>query len=79
MAYYLGITLANIATTINPEIIIVGGNMTKTPGLIPKARQHLKKMVIFPSHKNTKVAVSKFGPEAGLIGAALITQDKYIF
>ena len=67
---YLGIGLANLIVTINPEIVVVDGSIALIKGFVQKAekeaRKHLKilpKMAII-EHSKTE--------DAGILGAASI-------
>jgi len=70
---YLGIGLANIVNILNPEIIVIGGGLIKAGEFILKpARREMKKNIISPLAKNTKVVKVKLGKFSGAIGAALL-------
>jgi glucokinase len=70
---YLGIGLANLVDTFNPDIIIIGGGIMRAGEFILEpAREEMKKNILSPLAKNTKVVVSKLGKHAGAIGAALL-------
>jgi len=71
---YLGIGLSNIINLIEPEIIVVGGGISKSwPYFLAETKKEIKKRIISPvSKKYTKVEISKLGDLAGSIGAGLI-------
>ena len=69
----LGIGLANLVDTLNPDIIIIGGGIAGAGEfLLVSARKEMKKNILSPIAKNTKVVRAKLGEYAGAIGAALI-------
>ena len=68
--YWLGVGLASIAQAFNPEIIVVGGGMTKIPGLLKEAKSEFKKQVIYQPLRQTKITQSKLKGNAVILGAA---------
>ncbi|MDP1629725.1 MAG: ROK family protein [bacterium] len=70
---YLGIGLANVINTLNPEIIVLGGGLVNVANfLLPTTKKIIKKLALAPKAKNTPIIVSKLGDEAGILGAVLI-------
>jgi len=73
MANYLGIGLANIANTLGPDIIVIGGGMARLGNLFLKPVQEaLKKYSFGICAKNTRIVLSSLGPYAGVIGAGAL-------
>lgn len=68
--------LASLAQIFDPEIIILGGGMSKVPSAVRTALREFKKAVIYKSLKKTKIVKAKLGREAGIIGAALLAKQK---
>jgi len=64
--------LVNISTTINPEIIVLGGGLIRVPLLIKPALQKYKKLIPFKPLKNTKIIISKLGDTANVLGATIL-------
>jgi glucokinase len=77
MGRHLGIGLANIAHLLSPDIIILGGGLSRATQIIKRARQEFDKILIYPVLKKTKIEKSKIEDNALLLGAALITTGKY--
>ncbi|MFH1656880.1 MAG: ROK family protein [bacterium] len=75
----LGIGLANVVNILEPEIIILGGGISKAGKyFIPAARAEAEKRIISPfSKKYVKIKKAKLGEFAGAIGAALLSTDNY--
>jgi len=71
---FLGIGLANIANLLSPEVIIIGGGISKAGNLIfNPARKKMKEYILSPMvKKNVKIKKAKFGDFSGAIGAALL-------
>jgi len=77
MGKYLGLGLANLANILNPEIIVIGGGLSRVKMLFPPALQTMKNEAIYSNFQKIKVVRSKMPDQALLLGAALITQKKY--
>lgn len=68
----LGIGLANLVDALNPDIIIIGGGIAGAGEfLLGPARKEMRKNILSPLARNTKVVRAKLGEFAGAIGAAL--------
>lgn len=70
---YLGIGLANLVDILNPDILIVGGGIANAGEfLLGPARKEMRKNILSPLAKNSKVVRAKLGEFAGAIGAGLL-------
>ena len=64
----LGIALANVASVVNPEIIVIGGGVSKAGDiLIEHVQKHFDKYVFFAC-KNVKFTLATLGNDAGIWG-----------
>ena len=75
---YFGLALANIINTIDPDVIILGGGLSKHQNLYAQGKVMTYKNV-FCDEPNTPILQNILGDSAGVIGAALIgkyTGDK---
>ncbi|MBU4216533.1 ROK family protein [Candidatus Parcubacteria bacterium] len=71
----LGIALANVVNTIDPEVFVVGGGvMESSPLFLPELKKTMREFVGNPEAKKIDILKSKLGSEAGAIGAALLLQ-----
>ncbi len=71
---YLGIGLSNVVNILNPNLIIVGGGIANAGKFIfDSAKKSMKKNILSPLAKNTKIVKAKLGEDAGAIGAALLS------
>lgn len=72
---YLGMALANLINTFDPEIIILGGGISKAgPLLLPAARRELKKLkkhILLPEKYFPPIKVSRL-KHAGALGAVAL-------
>ena len=67
---YLGIGLANLVNILNPEIIILGGGVAQSIGILLKpAMKELKKRTFARGIENLKILPWKLGNHAGIIGS----------
>ncbi len=68
--YYLGFGLANIASVVNPELIIIGGGVSMSGDVImPFITENFKKFA-FHACKDTKFVRAVLGNDGGIFGAA---------
>ena len=66
----LGKALANIACVVNPEVIVIGGGVSKAGAiLIENIHRHYIENA-FHACRDTKFALASLGNDAGMIGAA---------
>ncbi|MCR5404816.1 MAG: ROK family glucokinase [Butyrivibrio sp.] len=73
--YYLGKGIAAVATVVNPEIIVLGGGVSKAgEGLFDLLRPSFDKYV-FHGCADVKFALAKLGNDAGVYGAAKLLLD----
>ncbi len=71
VAEKLACTLMNCCYLLNPEMIIIGGGISKAGGLIfNPVRERLNKWLPSPFVEGLKIVSAKYGNEAGIIGCA---------
>jgi glucokinase len=75
-ATYLGIGVANVINLLNPDMIIIGGSVSKIgePLLEPVRQQVLKQAFNLPAQA-VSIVPSNLGDDASIIGAALFAQQ----
>lgn len=72
----LGVGLAGIAMALNPELIVIGGGVIAAGELLlAPAREELRRRALSPS-REVDVVAAQLGPEAGMIGAALLARSQ---
>jgi len=71
---FLGIGLANVVNILSPEIIIIGGGISRAGNLIFRsARKTMRDYILSPTaKKNVKIKKARLGDFSGAIGAALL-------
>lgn len=66
----LGSTLSNLAAVVNPEVIVVGGGVSKAGAiLIDTIEEHFKENCFF-ALKDTRFELATLGNDAGIYGCA---------
>ncbi len=68
--YYLGKGIAAVASVVNPEIIVLGGGVSKAGEMLFDLLMPSFKKYVFSGCSNAKFALAKLGNDAGVYGAA---------
>ncbi len=68
--YYLGKGIAITASVVNPEIIVLGGGVSKAGEMLFDLLVPSFKKYVFPGCASAKFALAKLGNDAGVYGAA---------
>jgi glucokinase len=73
---WLGVGLANLVAAFDPAVVVVGGGVSEAGDrLLEPARDALSRSLVGVGHRTVPpVLRAALGPEAGLIGAALLAQ-----
>ena len=75
LAYYLGNAIAGIAAVTNPQVIVIGGGVSKAGKfLLDKIEENFLANA-FHATKNAKFALATLGNDAGMYGAAALILD----
>jgi len=70
---YLGVGIANLINVFNPELIILGGQIRPSDSeFIEAARSEAMRRVLAEVGSSVTVVASKFGRDAGLVGASAL-------
>ena len=69
-AKYLGTTLAAYSCVVDPEVIVLGGGVSKAGAPLIEIVEKYFKEVAFPVIKETPIVLAKLGNDAGIYGAA---------
>ena len=73
---YLGKGLAAVAGTVNPEIFVIGGGVSKAGEVLLKYIEPAFRKYAFVACKDTKFALATLGNDAGIYGAAGLILNK---
>ena len=72
----LGVALAGFANVFAPEVIVIGGGAAAAGELLlGPAREELRRRALGPQ-RSVPVVPAHFGPEAGMLGAALLAIEE---
>ena len=76
-AYYLGVGLANVVNIFNPEVIIIGGGVSKMGDMLFRpARKVVKQRAFSLPARTVRIVRSRLGDKAGIIGATIYLMDR---
>lgn len=70
--YYLAIGLSNIANIINPDVIILGGGVSKAEEVVLQTVKFYFKQFVFKDSGNTPIVIAKLHNDAGIYGLSEI-------
>ena len=70
-AMYLGVACVNMARSLDPDLIVLGGGMAKAgDDILLPVREHFHRMTWKITRNETDIVLAKLGNDAGYIGAA---------
>lgn len=73
---YLGKGLAAVANTVNPEVFVIGGGVSKAGRVLIDYMEPYFEKYAFPGARNAKFVLAKLGNDAGIYGSARLVLDK---
>ncbi|MDP4164818.1 MAG: ROK family protein, partial [Bacillota bacterium] len=77
VSFHLGLALANIGNTLNPEKIVLGGGVSRAGEVLLDGVKFNFDKFAFPRVKqSTQISVATLGNDAGVIGAAWLIKNK---
>lgn len=76
-SWWLALGLANLATLLDPEVMVIGGGLAAVgPLLLDPTREAFVGHLMGEGHRAAvRVELAALGPEAGAVGAALLAAD----
>jgi len=78
IAYYLGIGFVNLVNIFNPEMIIIGGGVSRMGRmLLEPAKRVMKERAFKLPSRNVRIVRSRLGYDAGVLGAAAYFYDQH--
>ena len=76
-ATYLGIGIANLVNIFNPEMIVIGGGLSKMGSLLfNPVRQVMKERAFRLPAQAVRIVPAKLGDDAGVFGAAIFALEQ---
>jgi glucokinase len=74
---FLGIALAAVINLLNVEMVVMGGGVMEAGDLILKPTvKETRRRAFPPSFNSSEIVIAELGPQAGVIGAALLGRDQ---
>lgn len=74
-AGYLGTALAQFACVVDPEVIVIGGGVSRAGQVLSDCVSKYYRKKAFPSCKDTPIVLAKLGNDAGIYGSARLVLD----
>ncbi len=71
---YLGKGLAAVGAVVNPEIIVIGGGVSKAGDILLTYIEKYYKKYVFHASREVKLTLATLGNDAGIVGAAKLIQ-----
>jgi glucokinase len=76
IGYHLGVGISDLVNVFNPEVVVVGGGFAEAGELLlASARKVVAERALVPARDVVEIVEAALGPDAGLIGAALVAFD----
>jgi glucokinase len=77
-AWWVALGLANLATLLDPEVMVLGGGLAAAgPVLLEPAREAFASHLLGAAARPpVSIVIAELGPDAGAIGAALLAADR---
>ncbi|MBR2934737.1 MAG: ROK family glucokinase [Oscillospiraceae bacterium] len=73
---YLGLAMSYIACTLDPQVFLIGGGMSKAGAvLLQPIERHYRKFAFHPS-AHTPIVLAELGNDAGIYGCAAMVFDQ---
>ncbi|SED34540.1 glucokinase [Nocardioides exalbidus] len=70
---WLGVGTANLVAALDPEVVVIGGVSAAGDRLLDPARTSLQRTLVGVGHRAVpRLVAAELGPEAGMVGAALL-------
>ena len=71
----LGRALGNFSCVVDPEVIVIGGGVSKAGDVLIQAVEKSYKKYAFSACRDTPLVLAKLGNDAGIVGAAKLILD----
>jgi glucokinase len=69
----LGIGIANAINLFDPELVVIGGGVANAGELLLEPARHIARRFVLPGvGDKTEIRLARHGPDAGVLGAALL-------
>jgi glucokinase len=73
----LGIGIANVINTFDPELVVIGGGVSNAGDLLLDPAKRVAAEFVIPGvGTRTEIRLARYGPQAGVRGAALLARQE---
>lgn len=70
---YLSQAISNIITFLDPEVVVLGGGVSKAGSfLLDAVREEVPHYMLYKTMPLSRIELAQLGPDAGIIGAAML-------
>lgn len=78
-AAYLGVGLINLVNIFNPEMIVIGGGLSKVGDLLLEpAKRVMKERAFSLCAERVRIVTAQLGDDVGVLGAALFAREQEV-
>ena len=74
---YMGLFLANVCSTVNPEVVVIGGGVSKAGDMLVTGVEPYFHKHVFHAAGNVKFTIASLGNDAGAYGAFKLALDAF--
>ncbi|MBR3063539.1 MAG: ROK family protein, partial [Exiguobacterium sp.] len=79
MTEYLGLTISNMANTLNPKMIVIGGGVSKAgDALLEPLDAQFKRFALERVYESTTFKIAELENDAGVIGCAWLARKHFL-
>lgn len=75
--FYLGMLLGIVCSTVNPEVVVIGGGVSKAGTMLLEGVEPFFKKYVFHAASGAKFALASLGNDAGAYGAFKLALDAF--
>ena len=74
---YLGEFLANVCCVVDPEVVVLGGGVSKAGEPLLEGAEKYYKQFVFHASRNVRFALASLGNDAGAYGAFKLALNEF--
>lgn len=74
---YMGMLLGNVCSTVNPEVVVIGGGVSKAGDMLLTGIEPYFQKYVFHAASGAKFALASLGNDAGAYGAFKLALDAF--
>ena len=79
VTFHLGLAISNLANSFNPEIIVIGGGVSKAgDALMTPLKETFERFALPRVFQSTTFKIAELGNDAGVIGCAWLAKQMFL-